>query len=127
MKQALSLARVMVSWLSIGVAMGVYDLCNRYIEILLNSHLVDQTKFVIELNRYVNERKQFGVPLAAFQLTQEKLVRMLGNIQAMFLTGWRLCKLHESGKMTAGHASMGKVCASIVHYTQILWINFHLI
>lgn len=88
---------------------------------------MDQTKFVIELNRYVNERKQFGVPLAAFQLTQEKLVRMLGNIQAMFLTGWRLCKLHESGKMTAGHASMGKVCASIVHYTQILWINFHLI
>lgn len=33
---------------------------------------------------------------------------MLGNIQAMFLVGWRLCKLYESGKMTAGHASMGK-------------------
>ncbi|KAJ4786406.1 Acyl-CoA dehydrogenase [Rhynchospora pubera] len=84
--EALSLARIMVAWVSIGVAMGVYDLCKRY----------------------VTERKQFGVPLAAFQLTQEKLVRMLGNIQAMFLTGWRLCKLHESGKMTTGHASLGK-------------------
>ncbi|KAJ3688120.1 hypothetical protein LUZ61_017284 [Rhynchospora tenuis] len=84
--EALSFARIMVAWVSIGVAMGVYDLCNRY----------------------VTERKQFGVPLAAFQLTQAKLVRMLGNIQAMFLTGWRLCKLHESGKMTTGHASMGK-------------------
>jgi acyl-CoA oxidase len=48
------------------------------------------------------ERKQFGVPLATFQLNQEKLVRMLGNIQAMWLLGWRLCKLHGSGKITTG-------------------------
>jgi alkylation response protein AidB-like acyl-CoA dehydrogenase len=43
------------------------------------------------LIRYLGERKQFGVPLATFQLNQEKLVRMLGNIQAMWLFGWRLC------------------------------------
>lgn len=61
--------------------------------------------------RYLKERKQFGAPLAAFQINQEKLVRMLGNIQAMTLVGWRLCKLYESGKMTPGHASMGKVDA----------------
>ena len=59
--------------------------------------------------RYLGERKQFGVPLATFQLNQEKLVRMLGNIQAMWLLGWRLCKLHGSGKMTTGQASLGKV------------------
>lgn len=59
--------------------------------------------------RYLKERKQFGAPLAAFQINQQKLVRMLGNVQAMFLVGWRLCKLYESGKMTPGHASMGKV------------------
>ena len=47
--------------------------------------------------------------LAAFQINQEKLVRMLGNVQAMVLIGWRLCKLYEAGKMTPGHASMGKV------------------
>lgn len=66
--------------------------------------------FVNQKNRYLKERKQFGVPLAAFQLNQEKLVRMLGDIQSMLLVGWRLCKLYESGKMTPGHASLGKVC-----------------
>ncbi|KAJ3683206.1 hypothetical protein LUZ60_013433 [Juncus effusus] len=84
--EPLSFARIMVAWVSIGVAMGVYDLCIRY----------------------VKERKQFKAPLAAYQLTQEKLVRMLGNIQAMFLVGWRLSKIHDSGKMTSGQASMGK-------------------
>lgn len=60
-------------------------------------------------DRYLKERKQFGAPLAAFQINQEKLVRMLGNIQAMVLVGWRLCNIYESGKMTPGQASMGKV------------------
>ncbi|CAD6224502.1 unnamed protein product [Miscanthus lutarioriparius] len=57
---ALSMARIMVAWVSIGIAMGVYDACLRYLQ----------------------ERKQFGAPLAAFQLNQEKLMRMLGNIQS---------------------------------------------
>ncbi|KAK3133036.1 hypothetical protein QOZ80_6AG0531200 [Eleusine coracana subsp. coracana] len=83
---ALSVARIMVAWVAIGVAMGAYDTCLRYLM----------------------ERKQFGAPLAAFQLNQEKLVRMLGNIQAMSLLGWRLCKMHDSGNMTVGQASMGK-------------------
>lgn len=65
--------------------------------------------------RYLKERKQFGAPLAAFQINQQKLVRMLGNVQAMFLVGWRLCKLYESGKMTPGHASLGKVNILLLH------------
>ncbi|PKU68509.1 uncharacterized protein LOC110111934 [Dendrobium catenatum] len=84
--QVLSVSRIMVAWQPIGISMGVFDMCHRYLK----------------------ERKQFGVPLAAFQINQEKLVRMLGNIQAMLLVGWRLCKLYESGKMTPGHASLGK-------------------
>ncbi|CAA6654749.1 unnamed protein product [Spirodela intermedia] len=79
--KVLAVSRVMVAWQPIGISMGVYDMCHR---------------------------KQFGAPLAAFQINQEKLVRMLGNIQAMLLVGWRLCKLYESGKMTPGHASLGK-------------------
>ncbi|GJT01175.1 kinesin-like protein KIN-12E [Tanacetum coccineum] len=47
--------------------------------------------------RYLQERKQFGAPLATFQINQLKLVQMLSNIQAIFLIGWRLCKLYESG------------------------------
>ncbi|XP_028550832.1 acyl-coenzyme A oxidase 4, peroxisomal-like [Dendrobium catenatum] len=82
----LLVARLMASWQAIGISMGVFDLCHRYL----------------------NERKQFGVPLASFQITQEKMVRMLGNIQAMFLLGWRLCKLYESEKITIGQASLAK-------------------
>ncbi|KAI3409058.1 uncharacterized protein J3R85_019809 [Psidium guajava] len=84
--KVLAVSRVMVAWQPIGISMGVYDICHRYLK----------------------ERKQFGAPLAAFQINQQKLVQMLGNVQAMFLIGWRLCKLYESGKMTPGNASLGK-------------------
>ncbi|CAH9110335.1 unnamed protein product [Cuscuta europaea] len=84
--KVLAVSRVMVAWQPIGISMGVYDMCHRYL----------------------NERKQFGAPLAAFQINQQKLVQMLSNIQAMFLVGWRLCKLYESGKMTPGQASLAK-------------------
>lgn len=88
--KVLAVSRVMVAWQPIGISMGVFDACHRYLK----------------------ERKQFGAPLAAFQLNQEKLVRMLGNIQGMLLVGWRLCKLYESGKMTPGQASLGKAWTS---------------
>ncbi|KAK9070783.1 hypothetical protein SSX86_011185 [Deinandra increscens subsp. villosa] len=84
--KVLGLSRVMAAWQPIGITMGVYDMCHRYLK----------------------ERKQFGAPLAAFQINQQKLVQMLANVQAMFLMGWRLCKLCESGKMTPGQASLGK-------------------
>ncbi|KAL5710189.1 acyl-CoA oxidase [Ranunculus cassubicifolius] len=88
--KVLAVSRVMVAWQPIGISMGVYDMCLRYLK----------------------ERKQFGAPLAAFQINQEKLARMLGNVQAMFLVGWRLCKMYESGKLTSGHASLGKAWIS---------------
>lgn len=78
----------------------------------LFSILATKTIECFVIGRYVKEREQFGAPLAAFQLTQQKLVRMLSDIQAMLLVGWRLCKLYDSGKMTSGHASMGKVDTS---------------
>lgn len=84
--KVLAVSRVMVAWQPIGISMGAYDMCHRYLK----------------------ERKQFGAPLAAFQINQQKLVEMLGNIQAMTLVGWRLCKLYEKGKMTPGHASLAK-------------------
>jgi len=61
------------------------------------------------IQRYLKERKQFGAPLAAFQINQQKLVHMFGNVQAMVLVGWRLCKLYEKEKMTPGQASLAKV------------------
>ena len=49
----------MVAWQPVGLAMGVYDVCARY----------------------VKEREQFGSKLGGFQLVQERMVRMLGNVQ----------------------------------------------
>jgi acyl-CoA oxidase len=57
---------------------------------------------------YLRERIQFGVPLAAMQLNQEKLVRILGIFQAIFLHAWRLTKLSDSHPMTIGQASIVK-------------------
>ena len=62
----------------------------------------------------VKERKQFGANLGAFQITQEKLARMLANIQGMTLVAWRLSKLYEEGKMTHSMASNVKVCERII-------------
>lgn len=92
----------------------IFDLDVARVTISINFLDLDRSWFQSNcLARYVGERKQFGVPLAAFQLNQEKLVRMLGNIQAMSLLGWRLCKLHDSGNMTVGQASLGKVSCSL--------------
>lgn len=53
----------------------------------------------------------FNAPLKRhghMQLSQEKLARMLGSCQAMFLMAWRLSKLHEAGQMTHEMASTVK-------------------
>lgn len=57
---------------------------------------------------YALKRQQFGRPIAGFQLIQQKLVQMLGEITAMQLVCWRLSKLRDEGKMTEGMASLAK-------------------
>ena len=49
--------------------------------------------------RSVKEREQFGANLGAFQITQEKLARMLANIQASLACApWHLlhCFCHQA-------------------------------
>lgn len=53
------MSRIMVAWQPVGMACGAYDMCVRYL----------------------GQRQQFGAQLSAFQLSQDKLARMLGNIQ----------------------------------------------
>lgn len=84
--RVLAISRVMVAWQPVGLALGAYDACARY----------------------VGQRRQFGAPLAAFQLVQEKLQRMLATSQAMWLMAWRLTRLHEAGGMTHEQASLVK-------------------
>jgi glutaryl-CoA dehydrogenase len=47
--------------------------------------------------RYALERRQFGRPIAGFQLVQDKLVRMLGNVTASLGMAVRLAELRQQG------------------------------
>ncbi len=58
---------------------------------------------------YAKERKQFGKPLAAFQLVQEKLARMLAEVTAMQLLVWRASRLADAGRLTPAMAALAKM------------------
>jgi glutaryl-CoA dehydrogenase len=82
----LNQARYGISWGAIGVAMDCY-------EAALN---------------YAKEREQFGSPIAAYQLVQEKLVTMLIEITKAQLLSYRLGRLMDEGKASHTHISMAK-------------------
>jgi len=57
---------------------------------------------------YALARRQFGRPIAGFQLIQEKLTRMLGNATATLAMAVRLTELHRRGAMGDEHAALAK-------------------
>ncbi|EAY26590.1 acyl-CoA dehydrogenase family protein [Microscilla marina] len=79
-------ARYGISWGAIGVAMDCYDTARRY----------------------ALERKQFGKPIAGFQLIQKKLAEMLTEITKAQLVSWRLGVLKNEGKATTAQVSLAK-------------------
>lgn len=57
---------------------------------------------------YAKSRKQFSKPIAAYQLTQKKLVEMLTEITKSQLLNIQLGRLKESGKLRFQHVSLAK-------------------
>jgi glutaryl-CoA dehydrogenase len=89
--KVLRMTRTGVAWFAAGCQMGAYE------------HAL----------RYATERKQFGRPIGGFQLVQDLLVRMLGNVtstQAMML---RLAQLQDEGVMRDEHASLAKAFCTV--------------
>ena len=82
----LAQARYGISWGAMGVAMDCY-------ETALN---------------YTKERKQFGAPIASYQLVQEKLVTMLVEITKGQLLAYRLGRLMDEGKARYTQISLAK-------------------
>jgi glutaryl-CoA dehydrogenase len=81
--------RAAVAWESVGCATGAYE------------HAL----------RYAQTRQQFGRPIARFQLVQDLLFRMLGNITSTQSLCLRLSQMQDQGIMRDEHASMAKgVC-----------------
>jgi glutaryl-CoA dehydrogenase len=92
----LRLTRVGVAWIAVGCAMGAYE----------------------KALSYAMERQQFGRPIAGFQLIQDLLVRMLGNITAMQAMALRVARMQDEGTMKDEHASLAKMqCARMCRET----------
>lgn len=85
--RVLRATRFGVAWEAIGHAVAAYDLALTY----------------------AKERQQFGRSIAQFQMIQDKLVRMLAEVETLKLMGWRLSKLADAGKLTEGQSSLAKV------------------
>ncbi|MBP7511092.1 MAG: acyl-CoA dehydrogenase family protein [Bacteroidia bacterium] len=82
----LNSARYGISWGAIGAALDCYDTALRYSK----------------------ERKQFGRPIAGFQLQQKKLAEMITEITKAQLLTWRLGVLMNEGRATPAQISMAK-------------------
>jgi glutaryl-CoA dehydrogenase len=82
----LNSARYGIAWGAIGAAMDCYDVALRY----------------------ALERKQFGKPIASFQLQQKKIAEALTEITKAQLLAWRLGVLRNEGRATPAHISMAK-------------------
>ena len=59
--------------------------------------------------RYALDRQQFGVPVAAFQLTQQKLVDMVLEIQKGVLVALHTGRLKDAGNLRPEQISFGKL------------------
>jgi len=79
--------RYTVAWRALGIGLAAYELAL--------AHAL--------------QRKQFGKPIAGYQLVQEKLARMLAEVTSMQLLSLRLSQLADQGRMTAAMASMAKM------------------
>jgi glutaryl-CoA dehydrogenase len=58
---------------------------------------------------YAKRRKQFGRPIAGFQLVQDKLSNMLSDITGMQLTCLRMAQLQDEGRVQLEHAALAKL------------------
>ncbi|WP_343306237.1 acyl-CoA dehydrogenase family protein [Chitinophaga niabensis] len=89
--KVLQMTRAGVAWMAVGCARGAYE------------NALD----------YTRKRKQFGKPIASFQLIQNHLVEMLSNLTAMQSLVFRLSELQDQGMLKDEHASLAKVFCSL--------------
>lgn len=89
--KVLKMTRAGVAWQAVGCARGAYE----------------------SALSYTRTRKQFGKPIASYQLIQNHLVEMLSNLTAMQTLCFRLSQLQDQDLLTDAHASLAKVFCSM--------------
>ena len=97
--RVLRLTRAGVAWMATGCARGAYE------------HAL----------RYTGEREQFGRPIAGFQLVQDLLVRMLGNVTASTAMCTRVSQLQDAGVLRDEHASLAKAFTTVRMRETVGW------
>ncbi|MBV8840837.1 MAG: acyl-CoA dehydrogenase family protein [Alphaproteobacteria bacterium] len=95
----LRMTRAGVSWEAVGCALGAYE------------HAL----------RYACQREQFGRPIARFQLVQDLLARMLGNVTASQCLVLRLSQLQDDGVVREEHASLAKAFCTVKARETVGW------
>ncbi len=75
-----------VAWEAVGVMLAAYEIALKY----------------------AGEREQFGRPIAKFQLVQDLLVRMLGNVTGALGMCVRLAQLQDAGQYRDEHSALAK-------------------
>lgn len=85
--KVLRMTRAGVAWMATGCARGAYE------------SALD----------YTRTRKQFGKPIASFQMIQGHLVEMLSNLTAMQTLVFRLSEMQDESILLDEHASLAKV------------------
>ena len=89
--KVLKMTRTGVAWFAVGCQMGAYE------------HAL----------RYAQQRMQFGRPIGGFQLVQDLLVRMLGNLTSAQCLMLRLGQLQDLDLMRDDHASLAKAFCTV--------------
>jgi alkylation response protein AidB-like acyl-CoA dehydrogenase len=95
----LRMTRAGVAWSAVGCSRGAYE------------HAL----------RYAMNRRQFEKPIIEFQLVQDLLVRMLGNITASAAMCARLSQLQGENRMADEHASMAKAFCTVRMRETVGW------
>ncbi|NMN99878.1 acyl-CoA dehydrogenase [Gordonia sp. TBRC 11910] len=95
----LRMTRAGVAWMAVGCARGAYE----------------------NALAYSLEREQFGRPIAGFQLVQDLLVRMLGNITASWGLVTRLSQLQDAGQAADRHSSLAKAFCTVRMRETVGW------
>ena len=89
--KVLMMTRASVAWMAVGCARGAYE----------------------NALAYAGQCEQFGRPIAGFQLVQDLLVRMLGNITASSALCARLSQLQDQGLARDEHSSLAKAFCTV--------------
>ncbi|GAA0619654.1 acyl-CoA dehydrogenase family protein [Kutzneria viridogrisea] len=88
-----------VAWQAVGVMMGAYELA------------LD----------YAKQRVQFGKPIAGFQLVQDLLVKILGNVTSSLAVVVRLSQLQDQGVYRDEHSSLAKALCTVRMREAVGW------